>query len=282
MPVPLLPLGEGLDAFCRLRAAMVDELGIEPSRRLQRLHHAVLRDDRAGLGLRWIWLPFWPEASRSGPQGLGSRRAREGCGGDLVLATRRPTVPDLRHRSTHALWEPPRQSPHVLYSAASSTAGPRWTSSRRHYAKGGLIDDRAPVTAVSRVRISSPATVWRLLRPAGLALLGAGGHLRAAGTEGHRAGRAVPLEAGRDAHQVDAGRGRTAAGVVLDRRARRTRAVHRFRLTTVDGGHATDVLSEESIGGPLIALTFPVPKLRTVLQDWLEALRTTAGDRRDG
>ncbi|WP_372347706.1 hypothetical protein [Streptomyces sp. KL116D] len=69
---------------------------------------------------------------------------------------------------------------------------------------------------------------------------------------------------------------------MLDRRARRTRAVHRFRLTTVDGGHATDVLSEESIGGPLIALTFPVPKLRTVLQDWLEALRTTAGDRRDG
>ncbi|MFI7011988.1 BTAD domain-containing putative transcriptional regulator [Streptomyces sp. NPDC050145] len=39
--------GEALEAFRRLRAAMVGELGIEPSHRLQRLHHAVLRDDPA-------------------------------------------------------------------------------------------------------------------------------------------------------------------------------------------------------------------------------------------
>ncbi|MFC3575128.1 AfsR/SARP family transcriptional regulator [Streptomyces yaanensis] len=37
--------GEALEAFRRLRAALVNELGIEPSHRLQRLHHAILRDD---------------------------------------------------------------------------------------------------------------------------------------------------------------------------------------------------------------------------------------------
>ncbi|GGL05614.1 hypothetical protein GCM10010094_77970 [Streptomyces flaveus] len=38
---------EALEAFRRLRAALVSELGIEPSHRLQRLHHAILRDDPA-------------------------------------------------------------------------------------------------------------------------------------------------------------------------------------------------------------------------------------------
>lgn len=36
---------EALRAFRRLRAALVSELGIEPSQRLQRLHHAILSDD---------------------------------------------------------------------------------------------------------------------------------------------------------------------------------------------------------------------------------------------
>ncbi|PKW10959.1 DNA-binding transcriptional activator of the SARP family [Streptomyces sp. 1222.5] len=39
--------GEALEVYRRLRAAMVGELGIEPSQRLQRLHHAILRDDPA-------------------------------------------------------------------------------------------------------------------------------------------------------------------------------------------------------------------------------------------
>ncbi|MET8245026.1 AfsR/SARP family transcriptional regulator [Streptomyces sp. NPDC005202] len=39
--------GEALEAFRRLRASLVNELGIEPSHRLQRLHHAILHDDPA-------------------------------------------------------------------------------------------------------------------------------------------------------------------------------------------------------------------------------------------
>ncbi|MET7477724.1 AfsR/SARP family transcriptional regulator [Streptomyces sp. NPDC005648] len=38
---------EALEVFRRLRDSLVSELGIEPSHRLQRLHHAVLRDDPA-------------------------------------------------------------------------------------------------------------------------------------------------------------------------------------------------------------------------------------------
>ncbi|WP_374214978.1 AfsR/SARP family transcriptional regulator [Streptomyces longispororuber] len=61
--------------------------------------------------------------------GLGSRRAGKDAAGIWFRDPPAGRSPDLRHRSTHALWEPPCQSPHVLYSAASSTADPRWMSS---------------------------------------------------------------------------------------------------------------------------------------------------------
>ncbi|WP_372346864.1 SRPBCC family protein [Streptomyces sp. KL116D] len=156
--------------------------------------------------------------------------------------------------------------------------GPSLDELRQHYAKGGLIDDRAPVTAVSRVRIEAPpATVWRLLHDL------PGWPSWVPGVTSVRQGPkgTVPDEQFRwklggmpirsTLAVVEPLQELCWTGVLAG-----TRAVHRFRLTTVDGGHATDVLSEESIGGPLIALYFPSAKLRTVLQDWLEALRTTA------
>ncbi|MEU3529358.1 SRPBCC family protein [Streptomyces sp. NPDC038707] len=156
--------------------------------------------------------------------------------------------------------------------------GPSLDELHRHYAKGGLIDDRAPVTAVSRVRISAPpATVWRLLHDL------PGWPSWVPGVTSVRQGPKGTVPDERFRWKLGGMPIRSTLAVVEPLQElcwtgvlAGTRAVHRFRLASADGGQATDVLSEESIGGPLIALYFPSAKLSTVLQNWLEALRATA------
>ncbi|SDL32322.1 SRPBCC family protein [Streptomyces indicus] len=156
--------------------------------------------------------------------------------------------------------------------------GPSLAELQQHYAKGGLIDDRAPVTALSRVRIEAPpATVWRLLHDL------PGWPSWVPGVTSVRQGPkgAVPDEEFRwklggmpirsTLAVVEPLRELCWTGVLAG-----TRAVHRFRLASLEDGRATEVLSEESIGGPFIALYFPSAKLRTVLEDWLAALKSTA------
>ncbi|MER5548695.1 SRPBCC family protein [Streptomyces sp. NPDC002589] len=155
--------------------------------------------------------------------------------------------------------------------------GPPLTTLHEHYAKGGLIDDRAPVVAASRVRIAAPpAVVWGLLAD----LPGWPGWV-----PGVKSVRQGPGGTAPDAWfrwKLNGMSIRSTLAVVAPEHElcwtgalAGTRAVHRFRLTAdADGG--TEVISEESIGGPLIALYFPSDKLRTVLRNWLGALRATA------
>ncbi|MET7479227.1 SRPBCC family protein [Streptomyces sp. NPDC005648] len=160
----------------------------------------------------------------------------------------------------------------VLYT------GPSLATLHQRYAKGDRIDDRAPVVASGRVRIEAPpAEVWRLLHdlPGWPSWVPRVSHVR------QGPGGTVPDEWFRwklggmsiksTLAVVDPGRELCWTGVLAG-----TRAVHRFRLTASEDGRATDVVSEESIGGPLIALYFPSDKLRRVLQDWLGALKCTA------
>ncbi|WP_189326479.1 SRPBCC family protein [Streptomyces flaveus] len=157
-------------------------------------------------------------------------------------------------------------------------SGPPLTELQQHYAKGGLIDDRAPVAASSRVRIEAPpATVWRLLHDLpswpswvpGVAAVrqGPGGTVPDEWFRWKLNGMSIKSTLA----VVDPRRELCWTGVLAG-----TRAVHRFRLTPLNEGRATEVLSEESIGGPLIALYFPSDKLRTVLRNWLGALKSTA------
>ncbi|WP_434597693.1 SRPBCC family protein [Streptomyces sp. A5-4] len=155
--------------------------------------------------------------------------------------------------------------------------GPSLATLQERYAKGGIIDDRAPVLASCQVHVSAPpARVWQLL--SGLAdwpawvpgvtsvRLGPGG--------------CVPDEPFR--WKLNGMSIRSTLAVVAPERElcwtgllAGTRAVHRFRLApTADGG--TEVHSEESIGGPLISLYFGSDKLEKVLHDWLVALKTTS------
>ncbi|AXL93012.1 hypothetical protein C4J65_35660 [Streptomyces sp. CB09001] len=156
--------------------------------------------------------------------------------------------------------------------------GPSLDELHQHYAKGGRIDDWAPVTAISRVRIEAPpATVWRLLHD----LPGWPSWVPQVASVRQGPGGTVPDEQFR--WKLGGMPIRSTLAVVEPQQElcwtgvlAGTRAVHRFRLTSLDGGRATEVLSEESIGGPLIALYFPSAKLRTVLQNWLAALKSTA------
>ncbi|GGY05665.1 SRPBCC family protein [Streptomyces hiroshimensis] len=156
--------------------------------------------------------------------------------------------------------------------------GPPLRTLHEEYAKGGRIDTAAPVTAVCGIRTAAPpAVVWRLLSDLdgwpgwvpGVAAMSGGGP-----------GGAVPGLSFR--WKLGGMTIRSTMAVVTPERElcwtgllAGTRAVHRFRLVPLpDGG--TEVVSEESIGGPLLALYYSSERLEQVLRAWLSALKTLA------
>ncbi|ROQ67150.1 putative membrane protein [Streptomyces sp. 840.1] len=155
--------------------------------------------------------------------------------------------------------------------------GPPLATLQEQYAKGGIIDDNAPVLASSSVRIAAPADrVWQLLHdlPDWPSWVPGVSYVR------QSPGGLAP--GGRFTWKLNGITIKSTLAVVEPERElcwtgvlAGTRAVHRFRLTEDARGH-TEVVSEESIGGPLIALYFPSSKLRKVLEGWLGALKSTA------
>ncbi|MEU8974189.1 AfsR/SARP family transcriptional regulator [Streptomyces monashensis] len=91
--------GEALEVYRRLRAAMAGDLGIEPSQRLQRRRHGILRDDPAlkspATGLAAFSGSRHPREVPAGACSTVRRRRPAGrAGGPPVSASRaRTTVP---------------------------------------------------------------------------------------------------------------------------------------------------------------------------------------------
>ncbi|GAA3134849.1 SRPBCC family protein [Streptomyces rectiviolaceus] len=156
--------------------------------------------------------------------------------------------------------------------------GPPLRTLRERYAKGGLVDADAPVVATCRIGVAAPpGVVWRLLSdldnwPSWVP-----------GVTRMRAGEPGAPRPGTEFRWKLNGMSIKSTMAVVDPEHELcwtgllagTRAVHRFRLTRLpDGG--TEVYSEESIGGPLLALYYSSERLEQVLHDWLWALKKTA------
>ncbi|MFI6603559.1 SRPBCC family protein [Nonomuraea sp. NPDC050536] len=154
--------------------------------------------------------------------------------------------------------------------------GPSLEVLHEEYAKKGRLDERAPLIAVHEIRIEAPVErVWKLLSdPAGWGLL-------------DPAIRDIRLDS---TVAVDAGftwkngmaRIKSRFAVIQPRReitwtgvSAGAHAVHRHLLEeTADG--ATQVRTEESMGGPLLVLFFNNAKLQATLEKWLAGLKRAA------
>ncbi|MFG3255723.1 SRPBCC family protein [Streptomyces sp. NPDC048172] len=153
--------------------------------------------------------------------------------------------------------------------------GPSHETLHERYAKRGVIDTSAPVRAVSGIHVAAPPeAVWARLSALprwpewvpGVAYvrLGPSGVAPDAAFRWKLNGTRIRSTLA----VVDPGRELCWTGLLAG-----TRAVHRFRLQESGGG--TEVESEESIGGPFVALYFGSEKLQRVLESWLTALKTT-------
>ncbi|MFD5437389.1 SRPBCC family protein [Kitasatospora sp. NPDC127067] len=154
--------------------------------------------------------------------------------------------------------------------------GPPIRTLHEEYAKGGRIDERAPVVAASEVTVAAPPDeVWRVLTD----VPGWPGWVpgvREAALDG--AGPAADLTF---RWVLNGMRIRSTLAVVTPGREiawtgrlAGSRGVHRFLLRPAPGG-GTVVRSEESIGGALIGLYYSSEKLSAVLRGWLGALKST-------
>lgn len=152
--------------------------------------------------------------------------------------------------------------------------GPSIDVLHEEYAKKGRLDDQAPITGHFTVRIEAPVErVWRLLSdPSTWASLDPG--INDVRLEGP-----VAVDT-RFTWKKGGARMRSRFAVVDPRReitwtgrAAGANAVHRHLLRELEDG-ATEVRTEESMGGPLFILIFDNTKLRTVLKEWLTGLKT--------
>ncbi|MDN5859269.1 MAG: SRPBCC family protein [Pseudonocardia sp.] len=155
--------------------------------------------------------------------------------------------------------------------------GPSIEVLHERYAKGGVIDDRAPVRAGHEVRIDAPIQrVFDLLcDPSGWSEIEPDIHdvaldspvvvdarFRWANGKARMSSRFAVLDPGREVTWTG-----TAPGGA--------KAVHRHLLEP-DSGGGTRLRSEESIAGPLLVLLFPRRKLHAALVRWLGAVKTAA------
>ncbi|MFE3946193.1 SRPBCC family protein [Streptomyces sp. NPDC059118] len=154
--------------------------------------------------------------------------------------------------------------------------GPSMQTLHTEYAKGGRIDDRAPVVAACEVTVDAPPDViWQVLTDIPRWPVWVPG-VREAELSGDSPAPDLAFRWVLNGMRIRSTLAVVTPGaeIAWTGRLAGSRGVHRFLLRPGPDGR-TIVRSEESIGGALIGLYYSSAKLTTVLRGWLGALKNT-------